>query len=324
MQKIKVKFNKTAQQFFFLSNLSEWHFSCNPTYNQLWFETIGHLDEKEKKTLKKLKAIFKKYDFDDENTNHYLGKPFIDSEENDIWDNVSKSVSKKEFEELKIAFKVFEKKFNILWLKDGKKIDAISKKIYKSINDQKNKKFFKLLENLFGKINEIIVNIFIIPQKSSSIAGGANTKKGVITLEIRSAKDIKEGILMVLHELSHHLFRQLHKDNIKTNLSDHDKISLCKIPLFKEQGINSGIEEAVLLTLSPDGIFRSYMLGNSEKMSPELKKNISLSNRSDFENYIIYQTKEKILDYIKNKKQIDKNYINFVANTAVHFTKLAK
>lgn len=60
-----VKHNRTAQYYFYLSNLVEWHFSCNPEYNKHWLASTGSMSLKEREAIKIVKPIFEKYGFDD-------------------------------------------------------------------------------------------------------------------------------------------------------------------------------------------------------------------------------------------------------------------
>lgn len=324
MISITTKYNRTAQQFFFLSNLAEWHFSCNQTYNKLWLQITGHLNQKEKAILNKLVPIFKKYDFDDENTNHYLGKPFIDYEEVEIWNNVAKWVNKEEFETLKLACKTFEDKFDVLWQKDKDKLKILSKKLDEKINKLKIKNVFEILENLFVKIDDIIIHVFAIPAKSPSPAGGANTRKGVITLELGGNRDIKDGILIALHEIAHQLFRQtnISISKIENDLSQKEKEQLFSMPLFKEQGSSSALEEIALIPFLPDGVLKLHITGKQQAI--KLKKKLDINKRDDLENFLIYNAQELACDYINSKKKIDQNYVKFVTQKALEFARLAK
>jgi hypothetical protein len=53
--KFKFKISKLANQFFFISNLSEWHFSCRQFYNQEWLKQTEPLTDNEKQILKEFK-----------------------------------------------------------------------------------------------------------------------------------------------------------------------------------------------------------------------------------------------------------------------------
>lgn len=321
MTDINIKFNKTAQQFFFISNLAEWHFSCNPIYNKLWIKDVGPLSQKEEIALKRAAPVFKKYDFDDENTNHYLGKPFIDYPEDEIWDNVSKMVNERELEILKSVFEVLEEKFNLLWKKDKKRLEILSEELKRETGKQEIKNVLKILENLFEKAEEFTIHIFAIPAKSPTSAGGANTKRGVVTLELRELRDVKEGMLIALHEITHQLFRlaKINISELTKAITPQEKTQLNKIPLFREQGLESAIEEITLIPLLPDGVLKQYITHEQQKV--KIKKYLDLNKRADLENFLICHMREKSLEYINNNRKIDQDYIRFVVKKAVEFTK---
>ena len=61
----KIIISKSANKFFFISNLTEWHFSCRKMYNPIWLKhTGGNLSLQEKKYLKIFKNILIQYGFE--------------------------------------------------------------------------------------------------------------------------------------------------------------------------------------------------------------------------------------------------------------------
>jgi len=46
--KFKVTSSKIGNFFFFITNLSEWHYSCRKSYNEEWVKILGDLTKKEK------------------------------------------------------------------------------------------------------------------------------------------------------------------------------------------------------------------------------------------------------------------------------------
>jgi len=57
--KFRFIISKWGNFYFFIQNLSEWHFSCRKKYNALWQKELGSLSLEEKQTLK----VFKKNSF---------------------------------------------------------------------------------------------------------------------------------------------------------------------------------------------------------------------------------------------------------------------
>lgn len=74
--------------YFFVQNLSEWHFSCRKDYNNLWLDELGPLSKKEKMALQKLKKIHQKYSFGPK----YLGQYFFLKK--NPWKNIEKKCQK--------------------------------------------------------------------------------------------------------------------------------------------------------------------------------------------------------------------------------------
>ncbi|MDP2923937.1 MAG: hypothetical protein Q8O30_09515, partial [Candidatus Omnitrophota bacterium] len=67
--KFKIIVKKWAVFYFFVQNLSEWHFSCIKEYNDEWLKELGPLTKNQKMLLEKFKEIHQKYSFG----NNFLG-----------------------------------------------------------------------------------------------------------------------------------------------------------------------------------------------------------------------------------------------------------
>ena len=61
--KFRVLINRWANFYFFIANLSEWHFSCRKRYNFFWLAADDKFSKTEKKYLKIFKKILLKYHF---------------------------------------------------------------------------------------------------------------------------------------------------------------------------------------------------------------------------------------------------------------------
>ena len=311
--RFEIKYTKTGNQFFFISNLSEWHFSCRPEYNKLWLQQTGPLSAEEKKALLSFKKIIKKYSFGPK----YLGYCFFDYSEKTIWSCVENFVTKEEFETLKEIFKIFLPRFKLIWNKN--KLDKIAKEIKTIYKDKKFKKAIGSIETLFNtKINKFTLFLLLVPENSFTIGGGANTQKGIVTVEIRNKKDSNEAILIGLHEIIHQHFNEI---NSKLNISNKIvKKQLLKIPLFKEEGFSCGLKELIICSLVPDGFLRGYFEKNYRPIN---KRKINLLDRSDLEDFIIYKSYPLIKEYIKKRKKLDQHYVNCILSYTLEFIKKA-
>lgn len=317
--KFKLKYNKTAQFYFYLSNLSNWHFSCVSEYNWDWLRQVNGPSKEEILLLSKLITLHKKYDFDDTTSDHYLGKPFIDSSEANIWENVKNLVDQDEYLILNEIFTVFEPKLNILWKNDKIKLNKLERALEQELKQPKAVKAINITENLFGQaIDHFVIHLFAIPANSPGPAGGANTEEGVVTLELRSRKDIEDGLFVALHEIAHQLIRKskIIFDEAVVNNSQ----KLTQIPIFKEQGIQSAWEEVVIACFLPDGFVKNLLTGNE----PDKKGGLNIESRKDLEHYLIFQSQHKIEEYLNQNKLIDQGFANFVLNESLRFVSLTR
>lgn len=304
-----------AQSYFYLSNLSNWHFSCVPQYSDAWLSQLDDLSIEEKKLLNKFKKIHKKYGFDDIFTNNYLGRPFVEFlKEANVWEEVKNIVNRDEYLILKKVFTVFKLKLDILWGRDKVRLEEVQGALEQEFKNPKAGEALDILEKLFGQaVGEIVVHVFAIPITAASPAGGANTKEGVVTLELRSAQDVREGFFIVLHEIAHYLIR---KSKIQFDESFiENSQTLKQLPLFKEQGNSSGWEEAVLICFLPDGFIRNWLAGSN----PKKKNRLNITRREDFENYLICRSQPKIKEYFSQNKIIDQKFANFVLEQSMEF-----
>lgn len=312
---IKIKYNKLAQSYFYLSNLSNWHFSCVSQYGDAWLDQLGGLNTEEKKLLNKFKRIHEKYGFDDKHSNRYLGKSFINPpKEASIWRGVKNLVNRDEYLILRKVFAVFESRLDILWKNDEGRLKEAQRVLEREFESAESKKAQEILEKLFGQVvDEMVIHVFAIPLNAVSPAGGANTKEGVVTLELRSDQDVREGFFIVLHELTHYLIKKL-KIQFDESLIKNGRI-LRQIPLFEQQGDSSGWEEAVLICFLPDGYIKNWLSGNN----PEKKRKLDIKSREDLEDYLIFQSYHKIGEYLDKNKVIDQEFANFVLDQSMEF-----
>src|SRR3989344_542952 len=63
IMKFIFKISRLDNFYFFVSNLTEFHFSCRKHFNIDWISATGPLNQEEKKAINDVNAIFKKYGF---------------------------------------------------------------------------------------------------------------------------------------------------------------------------------------------------------------------------------------------------------------------
>ncbi len=313
---MNLKFQKLSNQYFFISNLSNWHFSCNPEYNKVWLKETGELFKEEKKVLRQLIPIFQKYEFDYENPKNYLGTHFVNPNEKDIWNNISSIITKDELRVLKQAFIIFDRKFNLVWEKNKNFGFSIIKKVENEFKKNNFSDVLNKIKILFNQeTSESTIHLLLTPPNKNFIGGGANTGNWQFTLELGDGKNITEGILVILHELCHQLIRNLDLDFKIKDIDLQKKLS--QITLFKEQGLEEGLEELTICSLLPDGFLSKDITDYFSEIKE--KEYNDLKSYEDLENYVILKSKDFILDYTENKKQLDQNYINNIINIIKSF-----
>jgi len=316
----KILYTKLANKFFFISNLSEWHFSCRKLYNQDWLKQVGYLTEKEKKALKQFKKILKKYNFRKDN---YLGFLFITLSEKKVWANLKKRVSKRKFDKIRMIFKIFEPKFEQIWFKEKKNLRQAKQILNKSLKEKRIKNLINDLFLLFPKKSGykiLTFQIYLLGHLSTKyyIAGGANIGENKITIElsqITSKTGVEEKCLRVIfHEIIHAFFEKpnfreaLGKFLGKQNL---DKFTQTKV--YQEIGsFETIINEMIVHSLLPNGYLgeKYFHLKTKERIGniKEIEKK-KIKQYQDFlklATYYLYSTLKK---YLRKKKPLDENYI---------------
>ena len=330
--KMSFVYSKIENLFFFISNLTEWHFSSRKNYNQDWIEKSGPLTKKEKESLLKFKKIMKKYGFVYKNNKFmYLGQFFfLGKKENEIWKLIEKFVNKSEFKDIKDAFINLNSRFEKVY--DEKKLFLWKKAIEKT----KNEILFNELINrikLFLKckkeLNNIKVHLLFSPAKDWLPAGGANIGNKDITLEVpihkRTKINIEAAFALIAHEIGH-LF--LDNSNLKFTINDIIKKNknINVKNTIPSRPLNEYIQELIINLCAPSGYFcQKYLtnfnpiynlLNSAEKSEKEYNKykKRKIANFSSIKSYIILQLYPLIKQYYKKKKNIDKNLLSLIIN----------
>jgi len=324
-----IKFNLinsyTENLFFFVSNLSEFHFSCRKEYNEEWRKVFGELSETEETHLKNFSIILKKYGFDDQNP--YLGIPFFLSSENQKIKSVKKVLDKEEFSIVGKTLEIFRPKFELVYEKD--KLDdwiRIQSEIFKG--DRIQNAIREIASLLGAEISAKRINVhllgFISPKMLAS--GGANLGPNDITLEMpvnRIEDWIGEwGVFVALHELTHLFFESSKAQKILKEKTK--KISINKIAKIKpERDLYNLMKEIVTELCAPSGYICEK---NSRKIKPlseilitnlgrkleqfeKYKKNKDVPYH-DLSPYIVWQTYPLVSLYVNNKMTVDLKFMD--------------
>lgn len=277
--------SKFAVFYFFIQNLSEWHFSNRKDYNEVWRQELGSFTAEEEDALKKMGRIHSRYLFG----KSYLGRDFF-LEENP-WTTLEQRLRHEDFINLKDVFLVFENKFNLFWPEELTLLSGWKKELERNLNHSPITdtviEQLKMVFNTFPSQNEI--KIILLPSTEKHTGGGANIDSRSITLEISRypLQNINHTIGIIWHETIHSSFQKQYFSTLLLELFPNDRK---KFDLINEIAVSS---------LFPRGIMGARLLKN--RPANQLIREVNLQQTID----ILNLTKE----YIDRQKSFDKEYI---------------
>lgn len=325
--KFKVKYTKLGNQFFFISNLSEWHFSCKRKYNQDWLKTTGPLTRGEKKGLMKFTKILKKYGFKKERgENVYLGIPFTTSPQKTVWQKVKNWVNRKEYSEIKNIFEIFQGRFNKIWEESKIKLKKTAPAFEKNLNSKKNRLLFQNLANLYQAnfpLNKK-VNVYLFSgSENASPSGMAEFGENGVSITITNPKNLTESLLITLHEMVHFLFEENLRKKIRKLLPS---FKIHSHPLIKTFGKTVIISELVLDTFLPGGYlaqkyYKIDVLRRNRENLNFFKKREEILRLYALRNFVVLDLYKLAKYYVENKKPIDEFYIHSTVKAMNKFLK---
>ncbi|MDD4762053.1 MAG: hypothetical protein PHZ25_03475 [Candidatus Pacebacteria bacterium] len=279
--------NKLANFYFFIQNLSEWHFSNRKDYNVLWCNKVGELSLKEKDVLQQLKEIHSRHSFG----KSYLGKYFFLKQ--DPWMNLGRELPEEDFKKIKDVFYVLEGKFDLLWNEELPLLKRWEKELQIKANDPLISKYvIDILNALFNiKVAKSKIGVYLLFSSEEHTGGGANINKKNVTIEVSRypVENIEHVLGIIWHETIHLRFQNKHFFSLVLKQT-HDR---------KKANL---INEIVISSLFPRGILGVRIFKNkpAHKLAEEVDSIQTIK--------ILNLTKE----YVDKKKSLDKNYIESI------------
>jgi hypothetical protein len=287
--KFKCIVNKLANFYFFVQNLSEWHFSNRKDYNIFWRTEVGPFSSKEEKAIKQFKKFISKYPFD----LSYVDSPFFLKK--NPWTVLKKSLPKEDFITIRNIFSELENRFNLLWGKDRPLLIQWQKLLDDKLNDVVLiKSIAKILKILFNtKPSSSLVKVYLLlssPNRSGGRASPIN--EGHIGLEIsrQPIERLNDIMGVVWHETIHSCFQNQYFLPLVTKY-------------FYDQETIYLIEEA-----TPDALFPYGILGNRF-----LKNKIAYKFRDPIPPKQTIKILNLMKEYIDSKKPLDERYLKRLA-----------
>lgn len=288
--KFKIIIKKWAVFYFFIQNLSEWHFSCIKEYNETWRRELGKFTPEEKKFLTEFKTIHQKYTFG----KNYLGQYFFLA--NKPLDAIKQNLSEHDSNIILQTFSVFNRKFNIFYKKELSLLKKWKLLLDKKLNrEAKNKKITGILNIIYNNHNpKVNLDVYLLPstQNVSSGSGYVGNNKGITAAISRQPlKNYDYSVAVIWHEAIHRCFEKQYFMPLLKDIfsSDRDTINLVK--------------ETTASSLFPNGLLGKKFLKKHGNLL-----NIRIPKR--YNNQIL----RIIKPYIKYKITLNADYANDLYN----------
>lgn len=311
MVNFEFRVNKTSNLVHFVTNMSNWHFSCRGYSNRFWIEKTGELTEKEKKMLEDFSLVLQKSPFG----NNYWGKKLLAQDNIESIVNQAKAIfADDDYRIFKEAISLFTPRFEKLWIEEEEKLTNWRTALEEGQNKFKLNGLEEDLNKLFdykAKLEGKITVILLMAGPNNSASGGANVDKKILTLELSQTPiDFMRPVLLTLwHETVHELWDKPSDLSIKIDdfLSRNEIVNpYPNIPmtiLFKE---------AIMESLLPRGFMAQKYFGFPSR-DYYAKTLTNLSPKDGLSYWRTFSGSQLMLlseSYIKNGRSVDAEYFN--------------
>ncbi len=315
--KFILKTSRLDNLYFFVSNLTEFHFSCRKHFNIDWVSATGQLNREENKVINNIRPIFEKYGFVIKNKKSlYLGKYFYCPDDKEKFDSLEKYLLREEYEIISDSFSVIEKRFDKIY--NEKLLENWKLALEKELSSEKFLKLFNFAQRFFNVTKAgSVLNVHLLMSSSMtwSASGNANLGDKDKTLEVTifnlTEEQIELAVCILLHELSH-----IWLEN-SSNYLTAKKLSGDNLSLVKEILINS---------ISPSGFpaqkyskasnpFKRFLFHNLADGFDAYENfiNNKKANKQKLSAYVGWLIYPLAAYYYANNKKLDKKFIKAVA-----------
>lgn len=288
------KISRYANLYFFIQNLSEWHFSNRKKHNEEWRKELS-FPTKIDSYLQEFKKIHEQYSFGEK----YLGRLFFLFE--NPWPEVEILVGRNNTATIKNIFKELEPYFNIIYRKDEPTLNKWVKIIEKPKFTRNSSFINKTLASFYGcALYDKNCSIYLLlstKEKNGGTSGTINDHS--ITLELsRASFEAEKHVLNIIwHELIHLYFR------------DFVLFPLLKKYKNNDQKIIKKVDELIASALLPNGLLEESKLNLSEKNNSKKIFNERIDSKE------INQMQELIYPYLQQGKTIDAELVEQICKT---------
>lgn len=208
MIKFNVRVSKIANHYFFIQNLSEWHSRNKRKSNRYWIRQYGSLSRNEKFALRSFKKLRRRYP----STRSIFDRAFFSTTL--PWETLKNKLSKKEFDQMKNIFHLFNPRFETLYSNQKHRLFLWKKKLGQSLDrSSTTPSIIQILNQLYStRVSKEKVTIYLIFSSPLEVGGGANIDDRSLSLEISSLPltESKRVESIVWHEMIHLCFEREH------------------------------------------------------------------------------------------------------------------
>ena len=283
------KILRYANLYFFIQNLSEWHFSNRKDHNEVWRNKLLFSTEAES-CIHEFEKIHQQYSFGDK----YLGRPFFLHK--DPWPAVELLVGKDDSAKIKNIFATLKSYFNTVYVKDGVTLKKWGTIIAKPEFVTSACYINNMLANFYGcaPYNENCI-IYLLLSTEKKNGGTAGTiSNNAITLELsRTSIGLEKHMSNVLwHELVHLYFR---------NYVFYPLLEKCT---DSNRDIMGKIDELVASSLLPNGLLKHNILSSVEESRTPGYFNARINSEKK-----IINIQKLIYPYLRREKMVDINLV---------------
>jgi len=276
-----------ANLYFFIQNLSEWHFSNRKDHNETWRNEL-HFSAEAESCLDEFKKIHQQYSFGDK----YLGRPFF--LHRDPWPAVELLVGKDECIEIKNIFAVLEPYFDTIYIKDEVVLKKWKRVIAKPEFVTNASYINNALANFYGcapyNKNCTIYLLLSTEKKNGGTAGAINNDSVTLELSRTPIKSEKHVSNVLWHELIHLYFK---------NCVFYPLLEKCT---NNDRGMMGKIDELVASSLLPNGLLKQNALAFTDKLRAAGYFNARINSEKK-----IINIQKLIHPYLQQKKMVDIN-----------------
>lgn len=266
--------SQLANFYFFVQNLSEWHFSNCKQYNEVWRKQLS-LGDRELSMLKKFSKLHQRYSFGPK----YLGNYFLFHSPQQAWKSLHSDLPELDFIFIKEIFDLLEPKFRQIWRKEGPRLREWKLALQGDSVSPKSKTIERILGHFYQwHIGEPIqTDIILMLATNGFSGGGANFMNNPYALQLEisslSVARLSHVLMLIWHELAHVLIIRhtdfIHRIQSFLDINPEKAKTIKRIQNRQKPAIY--INELILSSLLPTGCLRAKVFGKESYLSHNFK-----------------------------------------------------